>query len=91
MWQKLTTLENLFNAYRAAARGKRKKPDVANFEFNLEENIFNLREELMGGSYRHGPYHSFYIHDPSSFHCEPPSEGRGCGNLVDPWGLLTSE
>lgn len=64
MWQKLTSLENLFNAYCAASKGKRSKPDVARFEFNLEENIFNLQLELVTGSYQHGSYHSFYIHDP---------------------------
>jgi len=46
MWHKLTSLENLFEAYHAAAKGKRSKTDVASFEFNLEENIFSLREEL---------------------------------------------
>jgi len=64
MWHRLTALENLFEAYHDAAKGKRSKTDVASFEFNLEENIFNFHEELIDRSYRHGPYHSFYIHDP---------------------------
>jgi RNA-directed DNA polymerase len=64
MWQQLTSLNNLFLAYKHASRGKRSKPDVASYEFNLEENIFNLREQLIHGTYQHGAYHSFYIHDP---------------------------
>jgi RNA-directed DNA polymerase len=64
MWQAITSLENLFCAHRSAAKGKRRRPDVAHFEFNLEENIFELHQALIEGAYRHGPYHSFYIHDP---------------------------
>ena len=64
MWQQLTSLNNLFLAYKNAARGKRSKPCVATYEMNLEENIFDLREQLLTGRYQHGPYHSFYVHDP---------------------------
>lgn len=64
MWETLTSLRNLFAAYHQAAAGKRSKPDVAGFEMNLEDNIFCLREKLIHHTYHHGPYHSFYIHDP---------------------------
>jgi retron-type reverse transcriptase len=64
MWEILTSLRNLFAAYHQAAAGKRSKPDVAGFEMNLEDNIFCLREKLIHHTYHHGPYHSFYIHDP---------------------------
>ena len=64
MWEMLTSLNNLFAAYHSAAKGKRNKPDVAGFEMNLEDNIFSLKEKLVGHTWRHGPYHSFYIHDP---------------------------
>jgi RNA-directed DNA polymerase len=64
MWQAVTSFENLLCACRSAAKGKRRRPDVARFEFDLEENIFKLHKVLIEGSYRHDPYHSFYIHDP---------------------------
>ena len=64
MWQQLISLDNLFLAFKNASRGKRSKPSVATYEMNLEERIFNLREQLLTGRYQHGPYHSFYIHDP---------------------------
>ena len=51
-------------AYSNAARGKRAKPCVAAYEMNLEENVFDLQARLIHGTYQHGPYHSFYIHDP---------------------------
>lgn len=63
-WEALTSLTNLFSAYKRASRGKRSKPDVARYEVNLEDNIFCLREKLISHTYQHGSYHSFYIHDP---------------------------
>ena len=37
---------------------------MAEFELNLEENLFKLQTELKKGSYKPGGYVSFYIHDP---------------------------
>jgi len=64
LWQKLTSFNNLWQAFKNAARGKRSKPAVAQFEFNLEENLLNLQTELCSGAYHPGCYHSFYVHDP---------------------------
>ncbi len=38
--------------------------NVADFEFDLERNLFDLQAELLDGSYRPGAYRSFYIRDP---------------------------
>ncbi len=64
LWPRLTSFTNLLLAFRKASRGKRGKPEVAEFEFNLEPNLFQLQEELKKGEYQPGKYHSFYIHDP---------------------------
>lgn len=64
MYQQVYSFENLFVAYRAARRGKRSRPEVAAFEFNAEEELFALRDELRDKTYRPGPYDSFYIHEP---------------------------
>jgi RNA-directed DNA polymerase len=55
---------NLYRAYRAAARGKRGRPDVAAFEFNLESNLLRLERELLGHTYRPGAYRHFTILTP---------------------------
>lgn len=34
------------------------------FERRLEDNIFEIRDELVSGIYRHSPYEPFTIHDP---------------------------
>jgi len=56
--------ENLLLAFRKARRGKRAKPDVCRFEFNVEEELLGLQENLMGRPYAPGEYHHFRIHDP---------------------------
>ncbi len=55
---------NLWLAWRKAARGKRGRPAAAHFEYRLEDNLVALQEELVAKSYRPGPYASFYIHEP---------------------------
>jgi retron-type reverse transcriptase len=64
LYPSITAFENLYRAFRKAARGKRGQAAVAAFEFDLEDNLFRLQEELQARTYRHGNYDSFYIHDP---------------------------
>ena len=40
---------------------KRKRKDVQEFEFNLEDNIFKLHEELISKKYKHGEYKGFLL------------------------------
>lgn len=60
----LVSPENLFVAFDEFKRGKRKKEDVMDFEHHLEENIFELSQELTSKTYRHGSYANFSIWDP---------------------------
>ena len=64
LYPKICTWENLYLAWRKARKGKRGRPPAASFEYNLEENLLTLQHELRDGSYRPGPYTSFYIHEP---------------------------
>lgn len=64
MLDNLFTLDNLFDAWCEFKVGKQNKPDVMNFEFNLENNIFTLHEELITKKYIHQPYYTFKIWDP---------------------------
>jgi len=63
-YQLIIAPENLFAVWRVFKSDKRNRPDVANFEHHLEENIFQLHRELREKTYRHGPYHGFWIRDP---------------------------
>lgn len=64
LFGQIISAENLFLAWEEFKLGKQSKADVIKFEYQLEENIFNLHRELSAGRYRHGPYHAFYITDP---------------------------
>ena len=60
----ITDFENLRCAFKNAARGKRGRPDVAAFEYDLEKNLLVLQEELQAQTYTPGPYYNFRINDP---------------------------
>jgi len=52
---------------------KSNKNDVAEFEVNLEDHIFSLHEDLKNGTYKHGGYVSFVVHDPKRRHIHKAS------------------
>jgi retron-type reverse transcriptase len=64
LWDRLVSFPNLLRAARRAARGKRRLANVARFQFNLEEHLCRLQDELREGSYRPGPYRTFEIYEP---------------------------
>jgi RNA-directed DNA polymerase len=64
LYPQICDFANLYHAFRAAARRKRGRPDVAAFEIDLEGNLFRLRRELLAHRYRPGPYHHFTILAP---------------------------
>jgi len=64
LWPQVTSWENLLASVLAAARGKRKRPDVARFLFDLEPNICSLQRELLAGTWQPGEYRTFWIRDP---------------------------
>ncbi|MBN1147367.1 MAG: group II intron reverse transcriptase domain-containing protein [Anaerolineales bacterium] len=64
LYPQIVEFENLRLAFKRAARGKRSRPDVADFEYHLEENLLALQDELLGEIYRPGSYYNFRIYDP---------------------------
>lgn len=56
--------DNLYTAYRKAAKGKRGKRPAAAFEFRLEDNLIQLQNDLAAETYEPGSYESFFIHEP---------------------------
>ena len=55
---------NLYLAYRRARLGKRDRATVGAFEFDLEQNLLALQEELHNHTYKPGAYTNFTIHEP---------------------------
>ncbi|HLE91087.1 MAG TPA: reverse transcriptase/maturase family protein [Anaerolineales bacterium] len=64
LYPQIASFENLYLAFKAARRGKRSRPDVAGFEYNLEENLLALQSQLQNETYTPGRYHNFPVYDP---------------------------
>ncbi|MBN2010133.1 group II intron reverse transcriptase domain-containing protein [candidate division KSB1 bacterium] len=64
LFPEIIRFENLFNAARNAARGKREQPNVLLFFDRLEDNLWQLQHELETQSYQPGGYSTFHIYDP---------------------------
>lgn len=63
-YEELCTWDNLYLAWRKAAKGKRSRPAAARFEYHLEDNLVALQQELIAKSYQPGAYSSLTIHEP---------------------------
>lgn len=55
--------KNLHRAYLAAKKNKRYRFAILEFGFHLENNLLELRKELVGKTYKHGGYREFVVTD----------------------------
>ena len=55
---------NLLQAAHKAARRKRHSANVAQFGFDLENQLLRLHDELISNTYQPGAYRTFEIYDP---------------------------
>ncbi len=63
VWETISSFDNLYFAYRKARKGKAANQAVCEFALDLEQQLWNLHDELRNGSYRHGPYRQFEIYE----------------------------
>ena len=63
IWDEVVSLDNLYTAYCKARQGKRRRPDVAQFTLELEQNLFVLQHELVTGTYIPGAYRQFTVYE----------------------------
>ena len=64
LFEQITTFDNLLLAAKKAVRGKKDRPRVADFYFQLEPELLRLEEELVEGSYVPLPYRTFMVYEP---------------------------
>ncbi|MBX3038740.1 MAG: hypothetical protein KF758_17655 [Anaerolineales bacterium] len=64
LYERFCSFINLHEAYYKARKGKRSKASVASFEYNQEEELIKLQEELATQTWKPGAYTNFYIHEP---------------------------
>lgn len=65
-YSNIISLENLLEAWKEFAQGKRERTDVQEFERNFMVNIISLHHDLATKTYRHSAYQAFKISDPKS-------------------------
>jgi len=63
---RIAAFDNLLEALRLAARGKRGKPACAAFLADQEKHLVRISNELAEGRWRPGPYRAFVVHDPKT-------------------------
>ena len=56
-----TDMIALWRCFLRFQRGKKSTPEMEEFRYRLEENLFALSQELTKGTYRHGVYEVFTI------------------------------
>jgi retron-type reverse transcriptase len=64
LWPQVISFGNLLRAAEKARKGKRFRPNVAEFHFHLERELWALHEQLSTKTYRPGAYRTFYICEP---------------------------
>ena len=66
LWSQVVAFENLLQASRQAQQGKRYRPNVLAFNYNLDQELLRLQSELTEKTYTPGGYRTFRIRDPKS-------------------------
>jgi retron-type reverse transcriptase len=64
LFEKVCSFENLYSAYKKAARGTKGKKETDEFCFFLEYELLKLKNELITENYSPGKYKYFTIKDP---------------------------
>lgn len=64
LMEQITSLDNLYLAYRKACRGKLRNKEVLCFAEQFDDNIRVMRNDLINGAFTMGDYRYFTIYDP---------------------------
>jgi len=63
MYDELFSIDNILKGWLKFKSGKTRKTDVVSFEYQLEDNLFSLYEDLKADRYLHSPYSYFQVFD----------------------------
>lgn len=90
-YKEIIAINTLYLAHRKARLCKRHKKDVINFELNLLENLCDLHQALVNGTYDITSYHEFTITDPKERLIQATAYGDRvvqhslCDNFLTPY------
>jgi hypothetical protein len=76
LWHRVIAFENLLHAAEKACKGKRFRPPVARFHFDLEHELWALHEELAAKTYQPGAYRTFYRYEPKKRQISAAPDGH---------------
>jgi RNA-directed DNA polymerase len=62
--EQIADLNNLYEAFYKAQKGKHSKPYVCAYSKQLQENLQRLQHQIISGEVETGNYHTFTIYDP---------------------------
>ena len=71
--QRIASRDNLLEAFLRTARGKETKMAVRRFREHLDENITEIQQQLLDGTYDYNTYHAFLVYDPKQRLINGPS------------------
>lgn len=72
LWHRVVSWDNLVEAYFAARQNKRFKQDIMRFHQRWEENLLNIHNHLLWGSWQPGPFSVFPVFEPKPRVIEAP-------------------
>ncbi|MFP4066212.1 MAG: reverse transcriptase domain-containing protein [Spirochaetaceae bacterium] len=64
LWPQVIDWENLHRSYIEAQRGKRYSPDSLDFAAHLEDNLFEIQNQLIWHTWTPQPMRLFAVHEP---------------------------
>jgi len=64
LWERITDIENLYDAYRRARKGKSWQNKVKRFESNLDVNLAHIRKVLLDKTFATSSYVEKIIYEP---------------------------
>ncbi|TVP65951.1 MAG: RNA-directed DNA polymerase [Leptolyngbya sp. LCM1.Bin17] len=64
LWQEVVDFSNLLAASRQAQKGKRFRDNILRFNYDLENQLIKLQQELLTQTYRPGDYTTFHVKEP---------------------------
>lgn len=87
--ERIASFDNLMLAYKKAAKSKQNRSYVKKFYLRLEENLFEIQEDLLSGHYNWGKYNVFEITDSKKrIICAPQFRDRvtqhAIYNIIEP-------
>jgi RNA-directed DNA polymerase len=63
LFEQIVTFDNLYKAYLKARKGKKNRDEVARFSENLEQELFQLQNELQNQRWQPGQYRQFILYE----------------------------